>query len=210
MKKLFFIFLLVLNLSPIIFAQIPDDLETPNDIGMAYLLGIGVEKDYKKAMEQFMISAKDGNEFAQANIGLMYSKGKGVKQDYKSAAEWLNKSAIQGNASAQTSLGYLYDHGEGVDLNHEEAVRLYRLAVDQGYPIAQRNLGFAYKNGTGVNVDLPYAFMWFFIANTDDLEKSEGISLNQAKKLIKTLNEEEISEAVQMVSNCIAKNFKAC
>ena len=52
--------------------------------------------------------------------------------------------------------------------------------------------------------------MWFFIANTDDLEKSEGISLNQAKKLIKTLNEEELSEAAQMASDCIAKNFKAC
>jgi hypothetical protein len=46
LKKLFFIFLLVLNLSPIIFAQIPDDLETPNDIGMAYLLGIGVENAF--------------------------------------------------------------------------------------------------------------------------------------------------------------------
>ena len=148
---------------------------------MAYLLGIGVEKDYKKAMQQFMISAKDGNEFAQANIGLMYSKGKGVKQDYKSAAEWLNKSAIQGNASAQTSLGYLYDHGEGVDLNHEEAVRLYRLAVDQGYPIAQRNLGFAYKNGTDVAkqdtfIDTSDTVLTEFTGLTTTVESANGSS----------------------------------
>ena len=73
MKK--FILILLIILPSLIFAQIPDDLETPNDIGMVHLLGIGVEKDYKKAMEWFMISAKDGNEFAQANIGLMYSDG---------------------------------------------------------------------------------------------------------------------------------------
>ena len=208
MKK--FILILLIIFPSLIFAQIPDDLETPNDIGMAHLLGIGVEKDYKKAMEWFMISAKDGNEFAQANIGLMYSDGKGVKQDYKKAAEWFSKSAIQGNASAQTSLGYLYDHGKGVELNYKEAVRLYRLAADQGYPVAQRNLGFAYKNGTGVNADLTYALMWFFIANTDDLEQSEGIALKEAKKLIKTLNEEEINKAAQMVSECFAKIFKGC
>lgn len=201
---------LAIILPSAIFAQVPNDSETPNDIGMAYLMGIGVEKDYKKAMEQFMISAKDGNEFAQANIGLMYWDGKGVKQNYKKAAEWLSKSAIQGNASAQTSLGVLYDQGKGVELNHKEAVRLYRLAADQGYAIAQRNLGFSFKNGTGVNVDLTYSLMWFFIANTDELEESGGISLNQAKKLIESLNEEEIKKAGQMASDCFAKKFKGC
>ena len=75
MNRLFIIFsFLFLSLSEVS-SEIPKDLVSPNDRGMAYLKGIGVEIDYKEAMRLFKISAETGNQYAQANIGLMYCVG---------------------------------------------------------------------------------------------------------------------------------------
>ena len=211
MSKLFVIVSLSFLLSAFeLSSEIPEDLASPNDRGMAYLKGIGVEIDYKEAMRLFRISAAEGNQYAQANIGLMYSDGLGVEQDYKMSAKWLKKSAIQGNASAQTSLGYLYDYGKGVKQDYTEAVSLYRLAANQGYAIAQRNLGFAYKDGNGVKKDPVYSLMWFFLAGTDEHEIAKGISLKEQEGLMKILGQEEIKKAVEMTTNCFKKSFIDC
>jgi len=211
MNRLFIIFsfLFLLSLSEVS-SEIPKDLVSPNDRGMAYLKGIGVEIDYKEAMRLFKISAETGNQYAQANIGLMYSEGLGVKQDFKMSAKWLRKSAIQGNASAQTSLGYLYDKGQGVKKDHAEAIRLYRLAANQGYAIAQRNLGFSYKEGKGVEKDPTYSLMWFFLAGTDEYEKSQGISFKEQENIMKNLEQEEIKKAIDMTTECFEKSFIDC
>ena len=211
MKRLFIIFsfLFLLSLSEVS-SEIPKDLVSPNDRGMAYLKGIGVEIDYKEAMRLFKISAETGNQYAQANIGLMYSEGLGVKQDFKMSAKWLKKSAIQGNASAQTSLGYLYDKGQGVKKDHAEAIRLYRLAANQGYAIAQRNLGFSYKEGKGVEKDPTYSLMWFFLAGTDEYEKSQSISFKEQENIMKNLEQEEIKKAIDMTTECFEKSFIDC
>ena len=44
-----------------------------NDQAMMYLLGQGVEEDPIEALRLFTISAKQGNQYAQANLGLMLS-----------------------------------------------------------------------------------------------------------------------------------------
>ena len=57
-------------------------------LGILYLEGNGVKKNYKKAYELFYESAQQNSDFAQWLIGTMYEKGQGVSKDYKLAKEW--------------------------------------------------------------------------------------------------------------------------
>ncbi len=57
-------------------------------------------RDYTRAAEWFLRSAKQGYRKAQYQIGLMYARGLGVKQDYIEAYAWLKVAASQGSAKA--------------------------------------------------------------------------------------------------------------
>lgn len=62
------------------------------NLGIFYLNGNGVEKDYLKARNYFELSSKLGNSNAYLNLGLLYSDGLGVKQDYLKAKEYYEKN----------------------------------------------------------------------------------------------------------------------
>ncbi|MBQ9573826.1 MAG: sel1 repeat family protein, partial [Synergistaceae bacterium] len=62
-----------------------------------YMSGLGVEKDYTKAMEWYKKSALNGNITAQHNIGYMYENGLGVEKDPVKAQEWYSKSNTHNN-----------------------------------------------------------------------------------------------------------------
>lgn len=51
-----------------------------------YADGEGVDKDEKRAVELFTITAEQGNAVAQYNLGVMYEHGRGVDKDEKRAA----------------------------------------------------------------------------------------------------------------------------
>ena len=72
------------------------DTAAQNLVGIHYLHGIGVRRDYPTAAKWFRRSAAGRNRDAQANLGLLYMRGLGVSQDYASAAEWLLKAASAG------------------------------------------------------------------------------------------------------------------
>ncbi|MCP4354754.1 MAG: sel1 repeat family protein, partial [Proteobacteria bacterium] len=77
-------------------------------LGYIYENGIGVPVDYKKAMKQYKLSAKQGDAKSQALLGYKYYKGKSTPVDYKKAMKWFKLSAEQGNANAQGMLGSIY------------------------------------------------------------------------------------------------------
>ena len=60
-----------------------------------YEHGQGVEKNAKRAVELFTLSANQGHAEAQCYLGIMYEKGKGVEKDTKRAVELLTLSADQ-------------------------------------------------------------------------------------------------------------------
>ena len=55
------------------------DSEQLRTLGCNYELGIGVEKDEKKAFEYYMKAAELGNSDAMQNVSLCYYYGTGVK-----------------------------------------------------------------------------------------------------------------------------------
>ena len=132
-----------------------------SDLGIAYLSGKGVPRDYGQAAQWFRKAAEQGDDVAQYSLGLLYAKGQGVPQDYSQAARWYRKAAEQENAIAQFSLGNFYAAGLGVPQNDSQAVRWYRKAAEQGSIEAQFNLGLGYAHGQGVPQDYGQAVRWY-------------------------------------------------
>lgn len=77
-------------------------------LGKIYKDGIGVPKDYTKAIGWFQKAAEQGLPDAQCSLGSMYASGYGVEQDYIKALDWYTQSAKQQFAIAQYNLGIMY------------------------------------------------------------------------------------------------------
>jgi len=108
------------------------------NLGMKYLNGDReVEKDYKKAMERFLLAAKENHPVAQFNLGHMYARGYGVKQDYKEAKKWYLLAAEQNHPEAQCSLGQMYHDGRGVPQDLNEAHKWFLSCYNFGTSVVK-------------------------------------------------------------------------
>jgi TPR repeat protein len=77
-----------------------DDVNAQFQVGMMYLYGKDVARDYQKALDLFQKSAEQGHSDAQYYLGYMYLTGHEVTKDYQKALVWLQKSAEQGHSDA--------------------------------------------------------------------------------------------------------------
>jgi TPR repeat protein len=68
-----------------------------------YSEGLGVNQDYKQAMNWYKKAAEQGSMLAQYDLGLMYGKGQGTPQNYKYAYVWSCLAAAQGDESAKNN-----------------------------------------------------------------------------------------------------------
>ena len=129
------------------------------NLGKAYHIGLGVPKDYQKAVLWYRKAADQGEANAQTNLAFLYDlRNRGEPQDYGKAAFWYRKAADQGHSNAQTNLAYLYQTGHGVPKEYRQAEMWYRRAANQGYANAQANLASLYAQGLGVPQDFRLAF----------------------------------------------------
>lgn len=55
-------------------------------------------RDYQTALKEWLISADQGDAFAQINLGVMYANGKGVPENDIAGYMWFNLAASQGHA----------------------------------------------------------------------------------------------------------------
>ncbi len=130
-------------------------------LGMMYLFGQGIKKDYSKAVKLFKKAAKHGSPYAENLLGIIYERGFGVKKDYIKAIRWYRKSAGKGFAAAQYSMGVMYEFGRGVKRNYKKAVKWYLEAAKQDFGLAQFRLGVAYVYGRGVEKNYSEAVKWY-------------------------------------------------
>ena len=76
------------------------DLVAQNYLGVHYYLGLGVERDWRQALQWYEKAAKQGEPGAQLNYGLMFQNGYGTDPDIGTAFMWYYASYRQGNAAA--------------------------------------------------------------------------------------------------------------
>jgi TPR repeat protein len=81
-------------------------------LGMSFLMGKGVPKDYPKGVKWLQKAADQGVMQAQNMLGLMYRDGEGVPKDYIKAGEYFQKAAAQGDEIAQQHLEDLHTGGK--------------------------------------------------------------------------------------------------
>ena len=117
--------------------------------------------DFRKAYEEWLPLARQGDPAAQRNIGQLYRQGRGVPQSDEVAANWYRLVAQHGHAAAQANLGVMYLQGQGVAKDPAEAARWFDKAAEQGHAIAQYNLALMYEQGLGVEKSANRAMGWY-------------------------------------------------
>ena len=159
-----------------------------NELGIRYVTGFGVIKDFTKAAIWFREASKNLAE-AKFNIGLAYEAGLGVKQNIKLAIYWYKKSIETDNfIPAYHNLGVIYQFNYG---NYNEAVKYYKHAASERFPASECNLGYLFLNGLGVKKDEHEAIRLFINALEKNISQaafllgecfSQGIGVNQNDK----------------------------
>lgn len=143
-------------------------------MGIAYDVGLGVERDPVQAVWWYKQAARGGNSFAQHNLGVAYAQGEGIETNMQKALNWWSRSAQQGNIDSQYNLGVAYALGNmGIEQDLHKASLWWHKAALNGDPLAQYNLGTLYANGTGVHKSLCEAIRWWERSAQNGLEKAQ-------------------------------------
>ena len=133
------------------------DAEAQFEVGKAYDLGEGVEKDLAQAAVWYKKSASQGNMKAQNNLGLAYKNGEGVEKDLNEAMKWLKKSAEQGNKLAMYNLAFCYAAKD----NMKKAFEWMEKSAAENFAFAYCQLGTWYAAPYMPYTDLAKSFSCF-------------------------------------------------
>lgn len=121
------------------------------------------ERDNKKAIEHYRLSADAGYAPAQCRLGFLEEQA-GLSATnlqpqvhFNQARSLYQKAAEQGHAAATYHLGRIYGQGIVVKQSFSKAIQYHRQAASLGQPHAQFSLGACYELGRGVvfNVKFP-------------------------------------------------------
>lgn len=140
-----------------------------HNLGVIYLNGYGVEKNYETAVQLFRKASDNEYSSAQGKLGSCYFTGKGVKQDYSKAEFWLSKAAEQGNATAYVYLGVLY---RNIKKDYEQAAHWFTKGSEQDQKWGHYFLAKLFDKGMGVKQDKEFAITLYKKACKAGIEQS--------------------------------------
>ena len=98
---------------------------------------------------KWLLKAKAGDGFAQAQLSEAFWYGYGVTQNNQEAAKWAKKSFDQENSYGICMYAALLDMGAGVRQDSALALELWRRAANAGEGWAHARLGDRYLKGYG-------------------------------------------------------------
>ncbi len=75
-----------------------------NNLGLLYLRGKGVPRDYAKARSLFEQGIALGDPANMDDLGVMYVEGDGVPRSNRIARQWYEKAAALGSHEAKQNL----------------------------------------------------------------------------------------------------------
>lgn len=101
-------------------------------LGLMYLYGRGVDKDYTKAQKYFLAAAEQGWVDGQLQLGNMYLNGIGVVQDYKMANKYFTMASHSGHVLAYYNLGQMHAQGTGTMRSCPTAVEFFKNVAERG------------------------------------------------------------------------------
>lgn len=130
-----------------------------NALGLAYLDGEGVEKDFEKAFELFQQGHEAGEPYATYNLGKCYHNGWACTQNQEKAFEYFLLAANQDVPPAQASVAQYFDEGlGGAPIDMSQCKQWAEKAAGQGNSLGKYYLGKCYLYGQGAPINYPLAF----------------------------------------------------
>ena len=172
------------------------DSQAMNSLGVLYVMGTEVPRDYPAALRWFQKAIDAGSSDAMSNLATMYLRGMGVPRDLRNAFRWFERSAARGNVLADVRRG---GHGRrrvsASARNAQLARTLYRRAAASGLPAAMVWVSddCARSGGTRNLVD---AYAWLLVAAQSAVPDDLGILiLARTEKLASRLAPKRRDEA---------------
>ncbi len=98
-------------------------------LGLSYLYGDDVPKDYAEALHWLTLASNDGASRPMLHLGLMYKQGLGVSVDMEKAFNLCKRSADRGEADAYIQVAKMYREGMGTERDEQAALDWYEEAV---------------------------------------------------------------------------------
>ncbi|KEO52909.1 tetratricopeptide repeat protein [Thioclava pacifica] len=182
------------------------DARAQASLGLMYAKGLGVERDDKRAIQLFRLSAEQGFVDAQYYLGIGYRNGLGVPRDDWVAGLWFRRAADQGHAKASAVLGYLLLAKKLLPVDENEAFTRISFAAKAGEPPAQFNLGLMHAGGDGAPQDFVTAYMWIEIAKANGLEDTD----TYLRRIENELSAEELEDAKARAVRCRTSDYADC
>ena len=143
-------------------------------LGRFYEQGVGIARNYTKAMEWYGKAAQAGQPEGHYNLGVCYEVGMGTASDMAKAVQSYQKASDLGLAIAMVKLSSIYISGNGAPRDTTKAISYLDKAASAGMPNAANELGLIYLSGLlGQKKDEKKALAMF--TRAADLGSLDGI-----------------------------------
>lgn len=116
-------------------------------LGQFYEQGVGVPRNYGKALEWYGKAAQAGQAGGHYNVGVCYEIGMGAAPDMSKAVQSFQKAADSGLAQAMYKLSAIYISGSGVPKDTGKGLSWLGKAADAGLAQAANELGMIHLSG---------------------------------------------------------------
>lgn len=103
-----------------------------NQLGVRYLLGVGVSKDLKKAVDLFKLAAEQNQVEGCLNLAWIYSSEEYSGKSLTESIRFYRVAIENGSPIAEYNLGLLYMDGVGVERDYKKGFSLLKSASDKG------------------------------------------------------------------------------
>mgnify|MGYP003586052553 FL=1 len=118
-----------------------NDDQAFTNLGLLYLKGEGVEKDFLKAQVYFMQGAELENDSAHYNLALMYQSAIGIPEDQEKTLYHFRKAVAKNHQNANFRLGLLLLKDRTNLETVKEGFECMLNAALDGHPVAQTQMG---------------------------------------------------------------------
>ena len=117
------------------------------NLGRFYEQGVGIARNYTKALEWYEKAAKAGQAAGYFNMGVCFEIGMGTAADAAKALHNYQKAADMGMALAMYKLSSLFISGTGTAKDAAKGVVWLEKAANAGFATAANDLGAIYLSG---------------------------------------------------------------
>lgn len=144
-------------------------IEAINLLAQMYEKGLGVKKDFAKAIILYKKTSDLGSVIGMSRIGVYYYN----KATYPDALRLLKKAHKKGVAEASSYLGMMYLQGKGVEKNAKKGIKLILRAANKGDVNGQYLMGSLFFERKFGMVNYNKAQEWFTKAGKQGNEKAQ-------------------------------------